>query len=144
MHEEDPYRLIPEAETEGPAEPDRIARRHHGGLRGFMVDNQYKVMCVSLAAGLVFVSIYNYFDFWWVLSRIVLAFTVIAFLPAVLVILAHFRENWLGGMWWDTRDVAWTTRRSRDTETTELFIAIVLWSMIALAFLTALFSYPHK
>jgi hypothetical protein len=144
MHEEDPYRLIPEAETDRPVEPDRIARRHHGGLRGFMVDNQYKVMCVSLAAGLVFVGIYNYFNFSWVLSRIVLALTVIAFLPAALVILAHLRQNWLGGLSWDSRDVAWTTRRSRDTETNELFIAIVLWSTIALAFLTALFSYPHK
>jgi len=121
-----------------------VAHRR-SGVRAFMLGNQYKVMAVSLAVGFALVLVYDRIVVWWVFSRGLLALTVAAFIPAALVILAHLRETWIGGFcWWDSRDTAWTTRRSKRFEKIELVVVITVWSVIAMVFLTALFAYPHK
>lgn len=104
-------------------------------------------MFVSLAIGFAFGWIYNHLNVSWIFSRTLLALTVIAFVPAGLVVLAHLRERlgWFGWyLSWDKSDTAWTTRRPKRLERVELVVAVTLWSLIALALLVGLFAYSHK
>lgn len=111
------------------------------GFRAFMVKNQYKVMCASLAVGSVFVGLFRLLTAYWFLGRLALLFAVIGFVPAGLVVLAHLKENFLGGFWWDTSNRLWATRRSPKTEGVELIVVSVLWSLILIAVAVAIFAF---
>jgi len=94
-----------------------------------MVKHQYKVMCVSLAVGLVLIRIYRLLVTSWFFSRLSLLLAIISIVPAGLVVVAHLRE--VGPfMWWDKSNVVLTTRRSPKVERIELVVLGVLASVI--------------
>jgi hypothetical protein len=108
------------------------------GFRSFMVEHQYKVMCVSLAAGIVLIGVYRMLATSWFLSRLSLLLAIISFVPAGLVVLAHLRE--LGPfMWWDKSNVVLTTRRSPKVERIELVVLGVLASAIFIFLIVVVF-----
>lgn len=111
------------------------------GFRAFMVKNQYKVLCASLAVGFVSLGLFRLLTAYWFLDRLALLFAVIGFVPAGLVVLAHGRETFLGGFRWDTSNRVWATRRSPKTERMELILVIVLWSLILIAVAVAIFAF---
>lgn len=112
----------------------------HGGFRRFMVLHQYKVLPASVALGSLLAFVYRWLSLPWFLSRLILLLTIIAFVPAGLVLLAHLREFWIGrGFWWDKSDVVWTTYRSRRVEKVEIIVMSVLWSLIFLFVIVVIF-----
>ena len=101
-------------------------------FRSFMVKHQYKVMCVSLVAGIVLIEIYRLLATSWFLSRLSLLLAIISLVPAGLVILTHLRE--FGPfMWWDRSNVVLTTRRSPRIERIE-FVALGVLAAVILIF----------
>jgi Mn2+/Fe2+ NRAMP family transporter len=101
----------------------------HGGLRRFMLDYQYHVMCVSLVVGFMLVGAYELMQVHWFLSRLLLLLAILGFVPAAVVIFSHSRSVG-SGYYWNASNVEWTTRRSRRTEKIEVIILSVLWSLI--------------
>jgi len=98
-------------------------------FRPFMVEHQYKVMCVSLLVGLVWVGIYHLLASSWFFSRLSLLMAIISFVPAGLVALVHVRE--VGPfLWWDESNRVLTTRRAPALERVELLVMAVLWTVI--------------
>ncbi len=105
-----------------------------------MVKHQYKVLCVSLAVGIVLIKIYRLLGTSWFISRLSLLLAIISFVPAGLVVLAHFRE--FGPfMWWDKSNVVLTTRRSPKAEKIELVVLGVLASVILVFVIIAVFVF---
>jgi len=105
-----------------------------------MLDYQYHVMFASLALGLIFVAAYEVFQAHWLLSRLIVLFTILVFTPAAVVIMAHLREHWIGrGFYWDSSDRLWTDHRSAKTEKIELIVLVFLWSLIFLAVVIVVF-----
>lgn len=98
-------------------------------IRAFMVRHQYKVLAVSIAAGIAWVGIYKLVANSWFLSRLSLLIAIVCFVPAGIVVLAHFRE--FGPfLWWDRSNSVLTTRRSPKLEKAEFILMTVLWSAI--------------
>jgi hypothetical protein len=101
----------------------------HPDFRRFMVQHQYKVMCISLVVGFIFVGLCRLPSLPWFLARLALLFAIIAFVPAGLVLLAHLRE--FGPFWWwDSSNVVWKTRRSRRVEKFEMIVLTMLVSVV--------------
>jgi len=118
---------------------DELAHRFkRDGLRRFMVKYQYHVMVASLAAGFIFVGAYILLEAYWLLARLTLLLAIVAFTPAAVVAFTHLRE--FGPfLYWTRSDSEWTTRRSRKTEKVELWLRTVLWALIFLAVIYAVF-----
>ena len=115
-------------------------RNQLSGFLSFMVKHQYKVLCVSLAVGIVLIKIYRLLGTSWFISRLSLLLAIISFVPAGLVVLAHFRE--FGPfMWWDKSNVVLTTRRSPKAEKIELVVLGVLASVILVFVIIAVFVF---
>jgi hypothetical protein len=109
-------------------------RSHLSAFLSYMVKHQYKIMFVSLAVGMLLIGIYRLLVTSWFFSRLSLLLAIISFVPAGLVVLAHFRE--LGPfMWLDKSDVVLKTRRSPKVERIELVVLGVL-AAIVLVFVT--------
>jgi hypothetical protein len=105
-----------------------------------MIKHQYKVMCVSLAFGIVLIKLYRLLVTSWFFSRLSLLLAIISFVPAGLVALAHLRE--LGPfMWWDNSNVVLTTRGSPKAEKIELVVLGVLASVILIFVIFAVFAF---
>jgi hypothetical protein len=104
-------------------------QNQHFDSRTFMVKHQYKVMCVSLVAGFVWVAIHYLLAASWFFSRLSLLLAIICFVPAALVVLVHGRE--FGPfLWWDRSNVVLTTRRPRKLEKAEVAVMVALWAVI--------------
>jgi len=118
---------------------DELRRRFkRDGFRRFMVKYQYHVMVTSLAMGFVFVGVYSLLEAYWFLSRLTLLVGIVAFTPAAIVAFTHLRE--LGPfLYWTSSNSEWTMRRSRKTEKVELWLLSLLWSLIFLAVIYAVF-----
>jgi len=114
----------------------------HRAFRRFMARNQYTILPASVALGLLLALVYRLLSLPWFLSRLLLLFTIITFVPAGLVVLAHVRERFGPLGWylaWEDSDAAWTTRRSRPVERIEIIVMSVLWSLIFLFVIAVLF-----
>ncbi len=94
-----------------------------------MLKQQYKVLPISLLAGLMSVGAYHLLATSWFLSRLSILLAIISFVPAVLVLLVHVREYGPFFMW-DNSNVVLTTRRPRKLERAELIVMAVLWTVI--------------
>ena len=95
----------------------------------YLIKHQYKMLCVSLLVGFLFIKLHYILIAFWFLSQLSVFFAVVAFLPALLVLLAHGRE--FGPfLWWDTSNIVLTTRRSRRVEKTELQLLAVLLAIV--------------
>jgi len=104
-------------------------RNRRFGFRIFMLKQQYKVLPISLLAGLMSVGAYHLLATSWFLSRLSILLAIISFVPAVLVLLVHVREYGPFFMW-DNSNVVLTTRRPRKLERAELIVMAVLWTVI--------------
>ena len=104
-------------------------RNRRRGFRIFMLKQQYKVLPISLLAGLMSVGAYQLLATSWFLSRLSILLAIISFVPAVLVLLVHVREYGPFFMW-DNSNVVLTTRRPRKLERAELIVMAVLWTVI--------------
>jgi hypothetical protein len=111
----------------------------HFSSRAFMVKHQYTAMLLSLVVGFIWIGVYRLLAQSWFLSRLSILLAVISFVPAGLVFLAHFRE--LGPFWWrDNSNVVLTTRRSPRLERAEITLMAVLWAIIFVFVVIAIFS----
>lgn len=121
--------------------PEELRRQvKDRGLRTFILDYQYHVMFASLAIGFICVGAYIVLEPYWFLSRLILLLTILVFLPAAIVVFAHLRETLIGHfLYWDPSNRLWTKRRSPKTEKIEVIILTVLWSLIFLLVVYAVF-----
>lgn len=114
---------------------------HQRGFRSFMLEYQYPVMFSSLALGFTLVSTSRFLAGHWILSRLILLLGIIVFAPAGIVTMAHLRETWITRyFYWEWSNRLWTTRRSSRTEKIELIVLSVLWSVILLFVVYAVFQ----
>ena len=102
------------------------------------------MMCASMAVGFVFLEIFHLLGSSSFSARLALLLGIISFVPAGLVLLAHLRENWFGGFWWDPSNKAWTTRRSKIAERVEITVAAVLWSLIFVFVVVVIFVLSRR
>jgi hypothetical protein len=103
-----------------------------------MLRNQYKVLAISLAVGFMWVGIHQVVLAWWFLARLSILLAVISFVPAMLVFIVHFRE-YGPFLVWDKSNVVLTTRRSRRLEKAEIIVMAVLWAVIFIFVVIAIF-----
>jgi hypothetical protein len=107
----------------------KIHQNERFDLRAFMVKHQYKVMFLSICAGLTCLGIYHLLSASWFFSRLSLLIAIICFVPAGIVFLIHGRA--FGRFfWWDSSNGVLTTRRSRKLEKAEIILMAALWSII--------------
>jgi len=105
-----------------------------------MVKHEYIVTCLSVAIGFAFVGLSRLLDPFWFSARITLLLAIICFVPAGLVLLAHVRQDWFGGLRWDKSNDVWTTRRSPKVERVEIVVMSLLWSLILIALVILVLS----
>jgi hypothetical protein len=97
--------------------------------RRFMLEQQYKVLPVSILMGCIWLGVQHELRRFWFLSRLSLMIAIISFVPAALVVLVHGR-SFGPFFWWDKSNVVLTTRRSPKVEKIELIVMSVLWTVI--------------
>jgi hypothetical protein len=98
-------------------------------------------MFASIIVGCTLSLVHHLLAFSWFFSRITLLIAVVAFVPAGCVLLAHLRERFLLGWYfdWDNSNRAWTTRRSPKVEKIELILLGALSSVILIFLILVIF-----
>jgi|SRR5215467_4277468 len=113
-------------------------RNERFGFRTFILKHQYKVLCISLLVGFMWVGIHQLLAASWFFSRLSLLLAIVSFVPAGLVVLIHGRE--FGPfLWWDRSNVVLTTRRPRKLERVEFAVMAVLWAAIFVFLVVVIF-----